>query len=131
VPDDPAPEPAPQLRVEPESRTTTETVTEVTKRPAEPTDDLVTTSRTLRIGRRTLHYTADAGRLVLRDERCEDGVFSGFRPKAEISATTYTLGRRQARAAAGRLGVQGGSRLPQRLAAPRICSGRAGPAPDE
>jgi carboxypeptidase C (cathepsin A) len=91
MPDDPAPETAPQLRVEPESQTTTETVTEVTKRPAEPTDDLVTTSHTLRIGRRTLRYTAVAGRLVLREELYEDGVFKGFRPKAEVSITAYTV----------------------------------------
>ncbi|HWI32785.1 MAG TPA: peptidase S10, partial [Lapillicoccus sp.] len=91
MPDDPDPETAPQLRVEPESQTTTETVTEVTKRPAEPTDDLVTTSHTLRIGRRTLRYTAVAGRLVLREELYEDGVFKGFKPKAEVSVTTYTV----------------------------------------
>jgi carboxypeptidase C (cathepsin A) len=82
---------APQLRVDPESQTTTETVTEVTKRPAEPTDDLVTTSHTLRIGRRTLRYTAVAGRLVLREELYEDGVFKGLRPRAQVSVTTYTL----------------------------------------
>jgi carboxypeptidase C (cathepsin A) len=91
MPDDPGPDAVPELRVQPESQTRTETVTEVTKRPAEPTDDLVTTSHTLRIGRRTLRYTAVAGRLVLREELYEDGVFKGFRPKAEVSVTTYTL----------------------------------------
>ena len=49
MPDDATPPPAsdpaavtPALQGEPESQSTTETVTEVTKRPAEPTDDLVT-----------------------------------------------------------------------------------------
>jgi carboxypeptidase C (cathepsin A) len=87
VPDDAAPE----IRVEPESQTTTETVTEVTKRPAEPVDDLATTTHTLRVGRRSLHYTAVTGRLVLREEVYEEGVFKGFRPKAEVSVTTYVL----------------------------------------
>ena len=98
MPDDAAPSPAsdpaavtPALQGEPESQSTTETVTEVTKRPAEPTDDLVTTTHTLRVGRRTLHYTAVTGRLVLREEVYEDGVFKGFRPKAEVSVTTYVL----------------------------------------
>ena len=70
MPDDATPPPAsdpaavtPALQGEPESQSTTETVTEVTKRPAEPTDDLVTTTHTLRVGRRTLRYTAVTGRL--------------------------------------------------------------------
>jgi len=88
VPDETTSAATPEIRVEPESQTTTETVTEVTKRPAEPTDDLVTTSHTLRIGRRQLRYTAVAGRLVLREEIYEDGVFKGFRPMAEVSVTT-------------------------------------------
>ncbi len=98
MPDDAAPTPdtepaavTPALQGEPESQSTTETVTEVTKRPAEPTDDLVTTAHTLRVGRRTLRYTAVTGRLVLREEVYEDGVFKGFRPKAEVSVTTYVL----------------------------------------
>jgi hypothetical protein len=49
MPDDPAPEVA-----------TTETVSEVTKRPAVPTDDLVTTSHTLRIGRRNVGSLSNA-----------------------------------------------------------------------
>jgi carboxypeptidase C (cathepsin A) len=92
VPDDAAaPESSPDIRVEPESQTTTESITEVTKRPAEPVDDLVTTTHTLRVGRRTLRYTAVTGRMVLREEVYEDGVFKGFRPKAELSVTTYVL----------------------------------------
>ena len=74
MPDDATPPPAsdpaavtPALQGEPESQSTTETVTDVTKRPAEPTDDLVTTTHTLRVGRRTLHYTAVTGRPVLRE----------------------------------------------------------------
>lgn len=64
---------------------------EVTAKPAEPKDDTVSTRHTLRIGRRTLRYTATTGRVVLRDEVYEDGKFTGFRPKAEISMTAYVV----------------------------------------
>ena len=59
--------------------------------PASPKDDVVTTRHTLRIGRRTLRYTATTGRVVLRDEVYEDGKFTGFRPKAEMSMTAYVV----------------------------------------
>nr|WP_156608950.1 peptidase S10 [Auraticoccus cholistanensis] len=39
----------------------------------------------------TLDYTAVTGRIVLRDEVHEDGTFKGFKPKAEISITSYVL----------------------------------------
>lgn len=55
----------------------------------EPIDDLVRTQHTLRIGRRELRYTATTGRVVLREEVYEDGVFVGYQPKAEISITSY------------------------------------------
>lgn len=58
---------------------------------AEPADDLATTRHTLKVGRRTLRYTAHAGRLVLREEVYEDGVFTGHTAKAEVSLTAYTL----------------------------------------
>lgn len=59
-------------------------------RPAEPTDDLVTTEHSLRIGRRTLRYRASTGRIVLREEVAKDGVFEGLKAKAEIGITAYT-----------------------------------------
>ncbi len=58
-------------------------------RPAEPADDLVTTEHSLRIGRRRLAYTASTGRVVLREEVLEDGVFTGHQAKAELSLTAY------------------------------------------
>ncbi|MGZ4438608.1 MAG: S10 family peptidase, partial [Nocardioidaceae bacterium] len=62
-----------------------------TTQPAEPTDDVVTTHHTLKVGRKTLSYTASTGRVVLRDEVFEDGVFTGFKAKAEMSVTSYVV----------------------------------------
>ncbi|MGB8381159.1 MAG: peptidase S10 [Dermatophilaceae bacterium] len=59
--------------------------------PPEPKDDLVTTRHTVRSGRRSLHYTATTGRVVLREEVYEDGAFTGHTAKAEMSLTAYTL----------------------------------------
>ncbi len=59
--------------------------------PPEPADELVPTRHTLKIGRRTLRYTATTGRVVLREEVYEDGAFTGHTPKAELSITAYTL----------------------------------------
>lgn len=56
-------------------------------KPAEPTDDLVTTTHTMG----ELNYTASAGRIVLREEVVEDDKFTGFKPKAEVSITAYVL----------------------------------------
>ncbi|MGH8878953.1 MAG: S10 family serine carboxypeptidase-like protein, partial [Stackebrandtia sp.] len=56
-------------------------------KPAEPTDDLVTTSHSLG----DLRYTATTGRIVLRQEITEDEKFNGLKPKAELSITAYTL----------------------------------------
>jgi carboxypeptidase C (cathepsin A) len=58
---------------------------------AEPTDDLVATKHTLKTGRQTLHYTATTGRVVLREEVYEDGKFTGFKAKAEMSMTSYVV----------------------------------------
>ena len=55
------------------------------------TDDLVTTQHQLKIGRRTLAYTATTGRVVLREEVYEDGIFKGHQAKAEVSMTTYVV----------------------------------------
>ncbi len=64
---------------------------ETTTRAAEPSDDLVSTQHELLVGRRTLAYTATTGRVVLREEVFEDGVFVGHRAKAEVSMTSYVL----------------------------------------
>ncbi|HWD01876.1 MAG TPA: peptidase S10 [Amycolatopsis sp.] len=61
-----------------------------TKAP-EPTDDLVTTHHTLTVRRRKLAYTAQAGRVVLRQEVVKDGKSEGHKPKAEVFLTSYTL----------------------------------------
>jgi carboxypeptidase C (cathepsin A) len=62
-----------------------------THQPADPTDDLVSTRHELKVGRRTLRYTATTGRVVLREEVYEDGTFVGVKPKAEVSLTAYVL----------------------------------------
>ena len=64
--------------------------------PAPPKDDLVTTSHTLKIGRRTLRYRATTGRVVLREEVLEDGIFAGVKPKAEMSHDGLRRRRRRA-----------------------------------
>ncbi|HEU4947810.1 MAG TPA: peptidase S10 [Kribbella sp.] len=56
-----------------------------------PVDDLKTTQHTLTVGRRKLRYTADTGRIVLRQEVLTDGKFDGHQPKAEVFLTAYTL----------------------------------------
>jgi carboxypeptidase C (cathepsin A) len=59
---------------------------------AEPRDDLVTSTHTLRVeGDRELAYTATTGRLVLRREVHTDDAFDGHKPKAEVFLTAYTL----------------------------------------
>jgi carboxypeptidase C (cathepsin A) len=63
----------------------------VTTKPAAPKDDLVTTRHTLAVGRRRLRYTATTGRVVLREEVFEDGVFKGHAAKAEMSMTSYVV----------------------------------------
>jgi carboxypeptidase C (cathepsin A) len=60
-------------------------------RPAEPTDDLVTTRHTLTVKRRKHAYTAQTGRIVLRQEVLTDGKFDGHLAKAEVFLTAYTL----------------------------------------
>jgi carboxypeptidase C (cathepsin A) len=61
------------------------------EKPAEPTDDLVTSSHSLTVRRRKLNYTATTGRVVLRKEIVTDGKFEGYQPKAEVFLTAYTL----------------------------------------
>jgi carboxypeptidase C (cathepsin A) len=57
----------------------------------EPTDDLSITHHTLRVGRRSLAYTATAGRVVLREEQVTDGLFQGPSVRAEMFVTSYVL----------------------------------------
>jgi carboxypeptidase C (cathepsin A) len=61
------------------------------EKPAPPTDDLVTTSHTLRSSAGSLAYTATAGRIVLRHEKHSDGTFDGYEPQAEVFLVAYTL----------------------------------------
>jgi len=61
------------------------------EKPVEPTDDLVTTTHEITIGDRTLAYTANSGRIVLRQEIITDGAFDGHKAKAEMFLTAYTL----------------------------------------
>jgi len=60
-------------------------------KPAEPTDDLVERKHSLTIGRKKLAYTTSTGRIVLREEVIEDGKFAGFKAKATVFITAYTL----------------------------------------
>jgi carboxypeptidase C (cathepsin A) len=80
-----------EARAEGATTATTTDTTTVTTTPAPPKDDLVTTRHTLKVGRRTLRYTATAGRVVLREEVFEDGVFKGHQSKAEMGITAYVL----------------------------------------
>ncbi|HEU5271618.1 MAG TPA: peptidase S10 [Jatrophihabitans sp.] len=55
----------------------------------EPADDLVSSRHTLRLGRRSLNYTATAGRVVLREERLAEGIYQGPAARAEMFLTSY------------------------------------------
>ncbi|MET8847626.1 peptidase S10 [Amycolatopsis sp. NPDC004625] len=68
-----------------------EKAAETTEIPAAPTDDIVTTQHTLTVKRKKLAYTAKAGRIVLRKEIVKDGKSEGFKAKAEVFVTSYTL----------------------------------------
>ena len=60
---------------------------------AEPTDELVTTRHTVTLSTdHVLDYTATTGRLVLREEVYEEGVFNGHKAKAQVSITSYVVG---------------------------------------
>jgi carboxypeptidase C (cathepsin A) len=61
------------------------------EKPEPPTDDLVTTSHTLRTPAGELAYTATAGRIVVRHEKHTDGTFDGHEPHAEVFVVAYTL----------------------------------------
>ena len=51
----------------------------------------MTTTHEITIGDRTLAYTANSGRIVLRQEIITDGAFDGHKAKAEMFLTAYTL----------------------------------------
>ncbi len=74
-----------------DTQTPTSADTSTTEHDTTPTDDLVSTTHTLDAGGRQLHYTATAGRIVLREEVYDDGVFTGVKPKAEVFLTSYVL----------------------------------------
>ena len=57
----------------------------------EPRDLLVETHHTLQSSDGELAYTARTGRIVLREEEFKDDVFTGWRPRAELAVTAYTL----------------------------------------
>ena len=57
----------------------------------EPKDDLVVTQHVLRTPEGELAYTATTGRIVLREEVVKDGTYDGWKAKAEVSVTYYTL----------------------------------------
>ncbi|MEO7665049.1 MAG: peptidase S10 [Candidatus Limnocylindrales bacterium] len=60
-------------------------------KPPDPTDDLVERRHTLTVGRKKLAYTTQTGRIVLREEVVEDGKSAGFKAKATVFITSYTL----------------------------------------
>lgn len=60
-------------------------------KPADPSDDLVERQHTLTIDRKKLAYTTRTGRVVLREEVVEEGKAAGFRPRATVFVTSYTL----------------------------------------
>ncbi|HLU54050.1 MAG TPA: peptidase S10 [Pseudonocardia sp.] len=62
------------------------------EKPEPPTDDLVTTSHTVRTADGELAYTATAGRIVVRREKhADDGTFDGHEPHAEVFLVAYTV----------------------------------------
>lgn len=54
-------------------------------------DELVTTRHTLATPDGVLHYTARSGRVVLHEEKVDDGVWQGRKPRARVGITAYTL----------------------------------------
>ncbi len=64
------------------------------RQPPAPVDDLVSSHHELETIRGLVAYTATAGRVVLREEVVEDGVFRGSRPKAEMFVVSYVADAR-------------------------------------
>ena len=71
------------------TRTSTVKETRTTASATEPVDDVVTTRHTIAVGGKSLSYKATAGRVVLREEKYEDGVYAGHQPVAEVFLTSY------------------------------------------
>src|SRR5215831_2225218 len=67
-----------------------ETTPEPEKAVAEPSDDLVTTSRSITIEGEVFGYTVTTGRYVLRTEGHTDDTFEGAKAKAEVFVVAYT-----------------------------------------
>ncbi|MGC0272360.1 S10 family peptidase [Pseudactinotalea sp. Z1739] len=67
--------------------------TETSEPTPEPSveDELVTTSHTLTTSAGPLHYTAKAGRVVLYEDKVDDGVWQGRKARAQVGVTAYTL----------------------------------------
>ncbi|GMA42053.1 S10 family peptidase [Mobilicoccus caccae] len=57
----------------------------------DPVDALVSTRHTLDVDGGTLAYSARTGRIVIREEETKDDVFHGWKARAELSVTAYTL----------------------------------------
>ena len=53
-------------------------------------DELVITKHTLTTAEGELAYTARAGRVVLWQEKVEDDIFRGRKPRAQVAITAYT-----------------------------------------
>ncbi|RSM62486.1 peptidase S10 [Amycolatopsis sp. WAC 01376] len=75
----------------PDSNTADEKDAPSVETKVEPTDDLVTTKHTLTLKRKKLAYTAQTGRIVLRKEVITEGKSEGYKAKAEVFVTSYTL----------------------------------------
>src|SRR5579859_5752730 len=58
-------------------------------KPVEPTDDLLTTRRSIRVDGAEFGYTVTAGRVVLKVEEHDKDTFSGAKAKAEVFFTAY------------------------------------------
>ena len=57
--------------------------------PPAPVDNVVSTRHEITFGGAPFAYTATAGRIVLREDVFEDGVFRGAKPKAEMFVVSY------------------------------------------
>ncbi len=67
------------------------TSTAADPKPKEPVDQVVVTRHTVATTDGVLAYTAKAGRVVVREEEVTDDVFKGWKPRAEMAVTAYTL----------------------------------------
>ena len=65
--------------------------TEKADRKPDPTDQISVTRHTLRIGRRTIAYTATCGTMVMKEEAEKEGKSEGERARARVFFIAYTL----------------------------------------